>query len=226
MITVTQLPNKKINIKAHYFYRERIKSLPTALFVPQTKEWTIEPFVFGILENKFQGELVYKTPRWVITVERMPDMSKMYQITDKSIKSPELKIKPYDYQDYGIRFMIDKIIQNGFCLNSDSVGLGKTLQSIGVMKWFIDNKNIKKVLIICKKSIKMQWINEINKFTDLKKDFFLDITGSTAAQRRKSYKLFKDADKAILVTNYHSFLNDTDIIKDMGIDFAVVKLLH
>ena len=54
----------------------------------------------------------------------MPDMSKMYEITDKSIVAPTLKLKPYDYQDYGIRFMIDKILKNGFVLNADDVGLG------------------------------------------------------------------------------------------------------
>ena len=124
MLTIIQLPNGKLSIKADYFYRERIKQIPTAIFDPNTKQWIIESFMLGTLENNFAGELVYKTPRWVILNQTMPDMSAMYEISDNSIQTPTLKLKPYDYQDYGIRFMIDKILQYNFVLNSDSVGLG------------------------------------------------------------------------------------------------------
>ena len=124
MLVITQLPSGQLSIKSDYFYRDRIKSIPTAQFNPDTKQWVIESFMLGTLENNFKGELVYKTPRWVILNQPMPDMSKMYEITDKSIVAPTLKLKPYDYQDYGIRFMIDKILKNGFVLNADDVGLG------------------------------------------------------------------------------------------------------
>lgn len=226
MLVITQLPSKQLSIKADYFYRDRIKNIPTAKFNPDTKQWIIEDFMLGTLEANFPGELVYKTPRWVILNQPMPDMSKMYEITDKSITAPILKLKPYDYQDYGIRFMIDKIIKNGFVLNADDVGLGKTIQTIATIKWFIENKNASKILIICKKSIKKQWIDELNKFTDLGQSFVFTRTGATPAQRKKAYKEFDNASNAILVTNYHSFLNDTDIIKSMHIDFVVVDEVH
>ena len=226
MLVITQLPSGQLSIKSDYFYRDRIKNIPTAKFNPDTKQWVIESFMLGTLENNFQGELVYKTPRWVILNQPMPDMSKMYEITDKSIVAPILKLKPYDYQDYGIRFMIDKILKNGFVLNADDVGLGKTIQTIATIKWFIENKNASKILIVCKKSIKKQWIDELNKFTDLGQSFVFTKTGTTAAQRKKAYKEFDNASNAILVTNYHSFLNDTDIIKSMHIDFVVIDEVH
>ena len=226
MLVITQLPSGQLSIKSDYFYRDRIKSIPTAKFNPDTKQWVIESFMLGTLENNFKGELVYKTPRWVILNQPMPDMSKMYEITDKSIVAPTLKLKPYDYQDYGIRFMIDKILKNGFVLNADDVGLGKTIQTIATIKWFIENKNVSKILIICKKSIKKQWIDELNKFTDLGQSFVFTKTGTTAAQRKKAYKEFDNASNGILVTNYHSFLNDTDIIKSMHIDFVVIDEVH
>lgn len=226
MLTITQLPNKKLSIKADYFYRDRIKHIPTAMFDPNTKQWIIESFMLGTLENNFAGELVYKTPRWIILNQPMPDMSTMYEITDKSILAPDLKLKPYDYQDYGIRFMVDKILKRGFVLNADDVGLGKTIQTIGVLKWFIANRNACKILIICKKSIKKQWIDEIKKFTDLELLFAMDKTGTTAAQRKKAYDAFNKASKAILVTNYHSFLNDTALFQQMNIDFVVIDEVH
>lgn len=226
MLIVSQLPSGHLSIKCDYYYRDRIHNIPTAYFNPSLKQWMIEPYMLGYLENEFKGELVYKTPRWVILNEPMPDMSEMYKISDKSIKCPELKLKPFDYQDYGVRFMIDKILQNNMVLNSDDMGLGKTIQTIGTLKWFIDNKGFTKILIICKKSIKRQWKEEIEKFTDLQKDFTLLYTGETAAKRKKAYKDFQNANKGVLITNYHSFLNDTEIIKMLNYDMVVVKRLH
>ena len=210
MLIITQLLNGQLSIKADYFYRNRIKNaVPSALFDQNTKQWIVPFCTLGLLEHEFQGELVYKTPRWVMLNQPMPDMSAMYKITNQSIQVPALKLKPYDYQDYGIRFMIDKILQKGFIINADDVGLGKTLSAIATMKWFIENRGIEKVLIICKKSIKKQWLDEINKFTDIGQSFKLYRTGSTAAQRKKSYDDFNKAQKGILVTNYHSFLKST-----------------
>lgn len=226
MLTITQLPNKRLSIKADFYYKDRIKKIPTAIFNPDIKQWSIADFMLGTLENEFQGELVYKTPRWVILNQPMPDMSAMYEIHDKTIQTPILKLKPYDYQDYGIRFMIDRILTYNTVLNSDSVGLGKTLSAIGTLKWFIENKNINKVLIICKKTIKKQWADEIKKFTDLDNDYDIVYTGSTASQRHKAYNTFINSNKNVLITNYHSFLNDMNFFKQMSIDFVIIDEVH
>ena len=226
MLVVTQLVDKRLSIKCDYFYRSRMHNIPTAYFNPSLKQWIIEPYMLGYLENEFHGELVYKTPRWVILNEPMPDMSKMYEISDKTIKSPELKLKPYDYQDYGIRFMIDKLLKHNMVLNSDDVGLGKTIQTIGTIKWFVENKGYEKILIICKKSIKRQWKEEFDKFTDLSKNFNIIYTEESAAKRKKAYKEFEKSNQGILITNYHSFLNDTDLIKALDYDMVVIDEVH
>ena len=226
MLTITQLPNGKLSIKADYFYRTRIKNVPTATFNPDTKQWVVEGFMLGELERRFAGELVYKTPRWVILNEPMPDMSAMYKLSRDDIAVPQMKLLPYDYQTYGMKFMIDKVEKQGFVLNADDVGLGKTIQTIGTMQYFINKGTVNKVLIICKKSTKKQWIDEIVKFTDLGQDFALIRTGSTAAQRKKAYAAFNQEPKAILVTNYHTFLNDTSLFAQMSIDFVVIDEVH
>lgn len=226
MLIVSQLPSGHLAIKCDYYYRSRIHNIPTAYFNPTLKQWLLEPYMLGYLENEFQGELVYKTPRWVILHEPMPDMSKMYEISDKSIQAPTLKLKPYDYQDYGIRFMVDKLLKNNMVLNSDDVGLGKTIQTIGTIKWFIENQGYEKILIICKKSIKRQWKTEFDKFTDLSKTFNILYTEETAAKRKKAYKEFQNSNQGILITNYHSFLNDTAIIKSLDYDMVVIDEVH
>lgn len=85
---------------------------------------------------------------------------------------------------------------------------------------------MKKILIICKKSIKKQWLDEINKFTDLNTDFTMIRTESTPKKRKQAYDEFNKASKAILVTNYHSFLNDTAEFSNMTIDFVIIDEVH
>lgn len=81
-----------------------------------------------------------------------------------------LKVQPYDYQLEGIaaglkwqRFLI-----------GDEPGLGKTLQSIGV----VDCANAYPCLVICPSSLKINWQREFEKFTD-KKALVLDNSVAT-----------------------------------------------
>lgn len=224
MLTLTQLSDK-ISIQADFYYKDRIKQIKGASFNFDTKEWMIPLSSLQELEKSFKGELVYKTPRWVMLGQPMPDMADMYKFYN-NIKIPDLNLQPYDYQAYGIKFMIDRVLQRGFVLNADDVGLGKTIMTIGTLLWFVQNKNIKRILIIAKKSIKGQWIDEINKFTNLKDEFALIKTESLAKKRKKSYEEFRSKDKAVLVTNYHSFLNDTEIFKELNFDFIVIDEVH
>lgn len=76
-----------------------------------------------------------------------------------------LKVEPYPYQKEGIeaglrwkRFLI-----------GDEPGLGKTLQSIGV----VDTAKAYPCLVICPSSLKINWQREFEKFTD-KKALVLD----------------------------------------------------
>lgn len=71
-----------------------------------------------------------------------------------------LKIEPYDYQKEGIQFGLGK----QRLLIGDEPGLGKTLQSIGI----VDCANAYPCLVICPSSLKINWQREFEKFTDKK----------------------------------------------------------
>lgn len=76
-----------------------------------------------------------------------------------------LKIEPYEYQKQGICFGLEK----KRLLIGDEPGLGKTLQSIGI----IDTANAYPALVICPSSLKINWQREFEKFTG-KKALILD----------------------------------------------------
>lgn len=101
-----------------------------------------------------------------------------------------LKVQPYPYQLEGIRFGIEK----KRLLIGDEPGLGKTLQSIGI----INASNAYPCLVICPSSLKINWQREFAKFTD-KSALILD--GSV--QATWGY-LLKIGMHQIAITNYES----------------------
>lgn len=71
-----------------------------------------------------------------------------------------LKVTPYEYQQEGILFGLRK---KRFLIG-DEPGLGKTLQSIGV----VDCARAYPCLVICPSSLKINWQREFEKFADVK----------------------------------------------------------
>jgi len=69
-----------------------------------------------------------------------------------------LKVKPYGYQQDGIRYGLGR----KRLIIGDEPGLGKTLQSIGI----VDAANAYPCLVICPSSLKINWQREFDKFTD------------------------------------------------------------
>lgn len=77
----------------------------------------------------------------------------------------KLKVQPYPYQLEGIAYGLEK--KRLFI--GDEPGLGKTLQSIGI----VDTADAYPCLVICPSSLKINWQREFEKFTD-KKALVLD----------------------------------------------------
>lgn len=82
-----------------------------------------------------------------------------------------LKIKPYPYQEEGIR----KELELKRCINGDDMGLGKTLQSIAA----VATAGAVPCLVVCPSSLKINWQREIEKFTHLKALILTDSVKST-----------------------------------------------
>ncbi len=101
-----------------------------------------------------------------------------------------LKVEPYPYQLEGIRFGLDK----RRLLIGDEPGLGKTLQSIGI----VDASGAYPSLVICPSSLKINWQREFEKFTD-KKALVLDDSSRFAWPYFMQIGLFH-----VAIVNYES----------------------
>lgn len=227
MLITEQLPNGKLSVKSNYStsYVERFRQLDTARFDKETARWTFDDSDLDDYLSLFEGEIVWKTPLWVIKGEPMPDMRQMYALS-RDIEVPESKIQPYDYQQFGIKFMVDKLLNQGFVINADGVGCGKTLQAILTMKYMAENQDISRILVVCKKSIKKQWIKEIQKFTDMNNYFHIQTVEGGKKKREKAYQTFDQYLNGILVINYHLAMNDVEQLKQLGFEMIVVDEAH
>ena len=85
----------------------------------------------------------------------------------------------------------------------------KTIQAISCIMCLIECGEAKKVLILCKKSLRYQWKNEIEKFTEYDQDKVLIING-TPKQKEKVYKKFLEMEEGVLISNYDVVVSDMD----------------
>lgn len=81
-----------------------------------------------------------------------------------------LRVQPYPYQQEGIAYGL----KHKRLIIGDEPGLGKTLQSIGI----VNAASAYPCLVICPSSLKINWKREFEKFTD-KSAFVLDNTTRT-----------------------------------------------
>lgn len=101
-----------------------------------------------------------------------------------------LRVEPYPYQRDGIAYGLDK----KRLIIGDEPGLGKTLQSIGI----VDTADAYPCLVICPSSLKINWQREFEKFTD-KKALVLDNSTRTTWPYLLKMGMFH-----VAVVNYES----------------------
>ncbi len=130
--------------------------------------------------------------------------------TEHPLRKSLLKAELLPYQLDGIAFAVGA----GRAILADDMGLGKTIQGIGVAEILYKESGIKKALVICPTSLKSQWLNEINSFTD--KDCRL-IIGS-APQRADQY----NNDCFFTICNYEQVLRDIIVIEQVPWDLIII----
>ncbi len=121
-----------------------------------------------------------------------------------------LKTQLYPYQREGVYFAIKR----GRCIIADDMGLGKTIQALCMAEFYFKYLKIKKVLIICPTSLKIQWLNEIKKFTESK----VHVIEGMIHKRKQQY--LHEVNYSI--TSHGMARNDLDWINDSDYDLIIL----
>lgn len=150
------------------------------------KEWFVESgvkaeqLIQDLLSTGDFTNLAEVTPEEVGTIPEMPELT--FPVS--------LKVSPYDFQRSGIAYAIEK----KRVLIGDEPGLGKSAQAIGAVKTL----NAFPCLVICPSSLKINWKEEWEKFTDEKAEVLTDGIKNT-------WPYFYDAGIVrVFITNYES----------------------
>ena len=127
VILTVELKKDYLLISFNYYppYIARLKKIKGAMYEDKG-QWSIETEQLCDLEKEFSGELYFKTPRYKITGETPPHIE--FPLPNK-YELPKLLdgMNPYKYQEFGYQFIRNRLDEFGFCLLSDSVGIGSRL---------------------------------------------------------------------------------------------------
>lgn len=116
----------------------------------------------------------------------------------------------YPYQKEGVL----KAAKAGRVIIADDMGLGKTIQAIAVAEIYAKYFHINHVLIISPTSLKYQWKNEIEKFTERK----VKVIEGPLNKRKFQYT----SDEFYKIASYGVALNDLDYLNDADFDLIIL----
>lgn len=185
---------KKYFGKKNYIEEEKVKDF--LLFIRDAREM---PSVKIRVEVEEKVEKAW-TQEMLETVEKTETL-------DFSL----LKEKLFPYQEKGVRFAT---FREGSII-ADEMGLGKTIQAIGaaVMKKALFG--FKRCLIICPASLKDQWKQEIERFSN---EQVVIIEGWPDERK----EIYENSDAYFMVANYETVLRDVREMNKMDTDFVIL----
>jgi SNF2 family DNA or RNA helicase len=119
---------------------------------------------------------------------------------------------------------VDRMCDRKKMLVAYDLGLGKTVLTIAAIERLMDSRSISEPgLVICLSSLKYQWANQIEKFTDgTSRALVID---GTKAKREEQYAIandWKNSKIDYIILNYEQVVNDWEFVKNLPRGFVVL----
>jgi SNF2 family DNA or RNA helicase len=118
---------------------------------------------------------------------------------------------------------VDRMCERNKVLVAYDLGLGKTVLTIAAIERLMDERKITEPgLIICLSSLKYQWANQIEKFTDgTSKALVIDGTPKKRAEQYAEAMDWRNSGIDYIILNYEQIVNDWKFIEDLPRGFVV-----
>ena len=194
-----RIQNKSIQVKFPYNSQinDKIKSIEGCFWNKAVKCWQLPLASLDLFNGKFGDSVT-----WVKAEEETKIKHSTWSEDDIDITVlDDLKLKPYAYQMVGGSAFLPTVKAG---LLADEVGLGKTFQVFIAFQQLYNKGKIKKAMIFCKKSLCLQWLSELEKFTNLNG---IVIAGDKS-QRRELYEEARDEKYQFVFLNYELLIHD------------------
>lgn len=181
------------------------------------KKWTVPKTSYGKLVQVMGSRIQWKTPDELKQqaddlTQKEETLQEVLARVPKTIETPFMKVNPHNFQKLMIAWGVTPKGKRGQILGGllgDTMGLGKTMQSLAFslyLKHFPPaalQKPVKRVLIICPATLKVQWAQEIAKFTNESCQIIEGGKGKNAWKKRlDQYERVKNDDVFYTIVNY------------------------
>ena len=219
---------EKVNVKGRNWIKVYFKPLPElvysmnkvpfATFNPKSKLWAV-PYQYKSVFERIMGNhlIIWKGE------EAIPGGIPEEIIPDTPLIDYKFKTEPYDFQ---IRAS-NLIYQRNFLILADEMGLGKTksvIDGIGMKK---QSGMLKRGLVICKASLLYNWMEEVEKHSDMKSIVF---TGTPKQRHELMERIAYDPDCTFIIVSYETFRicvgSFDEFDTKIGLDFFVLDEAH
>ncbi|OIO07738.1 MAG: hypothetical protein AUJ52_09540 [Elusimicrobia bacterium CG1_02_63_36] len=122
-----------------------------------------------------------------------------------------MRVRLHRYQREGILFAAKK--RRAFI--GDDMGLGKTVQAIGTALLLKRLAGLKRTLVICPASLKLQWRHEIEKTTG-------ERARVIAGPARERARLYGEGSEFFFIVNYELLYRDLDQVLGLGAELVIL----
>lgn len=153
------------------------------------KAWVFKSDVYKTVLESFRGVHLSDDVLQYITNKENRMKREAKKVEESKLNEIDINLPLYGYQKTGVNFAV----QNKKVMINDEMGLGKSLQAIGVMHYL----GLKQILIVCPNSLKSNWQREIFKWTK-QKSYIVEnrfVNGINIINYEKLLK-FKDTESA------------------------------
>ena len=220
-------------IKGSSFYSDLncIKRIEGAIFNKENKTWLLPRTMQVINKLKNQTTVLYKQDEYTLAGIAPPSITTAVDIIKQNNSTSltqlineynldKMKVNLFDFQKLGVIAATYMLLNYGGFLIGDTMGLGKTIQALGVVHALKKLNKANKIIISTPKNVKYQWGDEIEKFTDMS---YVVVDGYNREKRLSCFE--KDVD--IYIINHDQLINDDfEYLLKIKPDIFVVDEIH
>ena len=185
-----------IRIYDSYLYRESIKEIDGRFYDANEKCWVIPLNSKNVATLGLLGATLDKELTEMAKTERGAFVSVCTHPT------PRVKAKLFRHQQDAYDFALEIFKQGKAVALLADMGTGKSMMTIAITGTLEKECSVKKMLVLCPKSIVGVWEEEFRKFADYK--YALTVLDGTMEKKKAAFGFMNGAALQVIVVNYES----------------------
>ena len=198
--------NESIRVYDCYQYRESIKEIEGRFYDADEKCWIIPLTAHNASTLSLLGASLDESLKELAKTARVAFVSRCEH------RKPRVKAKLFAHQQDAYDFALDAFERGKAVALLADMGTGKSMMTIAITGTLEAEKGVKKMLVVCPKSIVGVWEDEFRKFADYR--YALTVLDGTMEKKRAAFNYMQGAALQIIVVNYESCWRlETEITK-------------